>query len=148
MKVALIFPRMAGQVHGMWPPLGIITLGTILRAEGHEVTCHDLSFDPGLERITAELTRRRPEVVGVSCLTDFLPAAKEIIQRAKALPATTIMGGPHPTIAPEDTLCAIPELDFAVRGEAEVTLPLLLKAIAAGETKPNLPGLAPIVGAL
>ncbi len=35
MKIALIFPRLDGQVHGMWPPLGIITLATILREQGH-----------------------------------------------------------------------------------------------------------------
>lgn len=142
MKVALIFPRLMGQVHGMWPPLGIITLGGILRAAGHDVTCHDLSFDPGPERMIAELSRRRPEVVGVSCLTDFFPVAMKIVRAAKELGAVTIMGGPHPTIAPEDTLCRIPELDYAVMGEAELTLPRLLDAIAKGDKKPALPGLA------
>ena len=141
MKVALIFPRLREQMHGMWPPLGIITLGTILQAAGHEVSCLDSSFDPGPERVLMELARTRPAVVGVSCLTDFFPVAAKLIAAAKAQGAVTVMGGPHPTIAPEDSLRCIPELDYAVMGEAERTLPALLEFIAAGTEPAGLPGL-------
>jgi anaerobic magnesium-protoporphyrin IX monomethyl ester cyclase len=142
MKIALIFPRLAGQVHGMWPPLGIITLGTILREAGHSVTCHDLSFDPDLARIQDELRRLRPEVVGVSCLTDFFPNAAELVRFAKAQGAITIMGGPHPTIAAPETMDKVPELDYAVLGEGERTLPALLEAIAGRGDASAIPGLA------
>jgi radical SAM superfamily enzyme YgiQ (UPF0313 family) len=141
MKVALIFPRVREQMHGMWPPLGIITLGTILKAAGHEVSCLDSSFDPGPERVLLELARTRPAVVGVSCLTDFYPVASKLIAAAKAQGAVTVMGGPHPTIAPEDSLRCIPGLDYAVMGEAERTLPALLDCIAAGTEPVGLPGL-------
>jgi len=126
MKISLIFPRRREQVHGMWPPLGIITLGTVLRDLGHQVRCHDTSFDPDLERIKRELFSFRPELVGLSTLTDFFPAAAELTRYAKSLGATTVMGGPHPTIAPRESLEAIPELDYAVMGEGEKTLSLLL----------------------
>lgn len=113
----------------MWPPLGIITLGTILRRAGHDVTCHDTSFDPGPERIISLIAEKKPDLVGVSCLTDFFPAAAHIIKSAKKAGAKTVMGGPHPTIMPEETMAAIPELDYAVIGEAENTLPALVNAI-------------------
>lgn len=142
MRVALIFPRVREQVHGMWPPLGIITLGTVLRDVGHEVWLFDSSFDPGPERVISELGRIRPQAVGVSCLTDFFANAAKIVAAAKGLGAVTLMGGPHPTIAPEATLCAIPELDYAVMGEAERTLPRLLAAIDGGGDGRELPGLA------
>jgi len=142
MKVALIFPRLESQVHGMWPPLGIITLGTILREAGHEVSCHDLSFDPDLKRMISELEKKRPDVVGVSCLTDFFKNAAEIVAAAKGLGAATVMGGPHPTIAPEETLNKIPELDYAVLGEAERTLPALVDVIGGGGGVAAIPGLA------
>ena len=106
MKVALIFPRVKEQVHGMWPPLGIITLGTLLREAGHEAFCFDSSFDPGPERVIGELEKIKPDAVGLSCLTDFVPAASVIARAAKKKGAVTVMGGPHPTIAPEETLSA------------------------------------------
>jgi len=142
MKVSLIFPRVKKQVHGMWPPLGIITLGSILREAGHQVFCHDSSFDEGPERVIAEIERERPGLVGVSCLTDFVPNAEAVIKAAKAAGAATVMGGPHPTILPEDTLCALPELDYAVMGEGERTLPALIEALEAGSDPSGIRGLA------
>jgi anaerobic magnesium-protoporphyrin IX monomethyl ester cyclase len=126
MKVALIFPRRRDQVHGMWPPLGITTLGAVLKEQGHQVRCHDTSFDPDLERVKAELAAFRPDLVGLSTLTDFFAAAAELIRYAKSLGAITVMGGPHPTIAPQKSLEAIPELDYAVMGEGEQTLTQLV----------------------
>ncbi len=90
----------------------------------------------------AELKRTKPDVVGVSCLTDFFHNAAAIVREAKALGAATIMGGPHPTIAPEETLGKIPELDYAVMGEAENSLPALIDAIESGAGFEAIPGLA------
>lgn len=131
MRIALIFPRRREQVHGMWPPLGIITLGTVLRGRGHEVRCYDTSFDRDLNRIQQELRAFRPELVGLSTLTDFFPTAAELCRFAKSLGAITVMGGPHPTIAARESLAAIPELDYAVMGEGETTLSRLLEPDAA-----------------
>ena len=142
MKVALIFPRVKEQVHGMWPPLGIITLGTILKQQGHEVWCYDSSFDLGPERVINDLKKKMPDVVGVSCLTDFIPNATKIIKEAKNIGAYTIMGGPHPTIMPEKTLEDILELDYAVMGEAEKSLSLLLEKIKSGEDVNSIKGIA------
>jgi anaerobic magnesium-protoporphyrin IX monomethyl ester cyclase len=142
LRVALIFPRVREQVHGMWPPLGIIALGTVLREAGHEVWLFDSSFDPGPGRVISELGRIKPHVVGVSCLTDFFMNAARIVAAAKGLGAVTLMGGPHPTILPEETLCAVPELDYAVMGEAERTLPRLLEALDGGDGVREIPGLA------
>jgi radical SAM superfamily enzyme YgiQ (UPF0313 family) len=142
LKVALIFPRVAGQVHGIWPALGIMTLGTVLKKHGHTVACMDSSFDPGPRRVIKELEHYKPDMVGVSCLTDFFPVAKKIVQAAKEIGAVTVMGGPHPTIAPEETLRNIPELDYAVMGEAEHTLPALIEAVESGDGGASIPGIA------
>ncbi len=142
MKIALIFPRSQAQMHGMWPPLGIMTLGTLLREAGHRVACHDTSFDPSTDRVVNELRSNKPDVVGVSCLTDFVPAADVILKAAKGIGATTAMGGPHPTIDPEGVLRSMPELDYAVLGEAEETLPALLKIIESGGDPGDMKGVA------
>ncbi len=110
----------------MWPPLGITTLGAVLKEQGHQVRCHDTSFDPDLARVKAELAAFRPDLVGLSTLTDFFAAAAELIRYAKSLGAITVMGGPHPSIAPQKSLEAIPELDYAVMGEGEQTLTQLV----------------------
>jgi anaerobic magnesium-protoporphyrin IX monomethyl ester cyclase len=142
MKIALVYPRLRDEVHGMWPPLGIITLGTILRDKGHHVQCLDTSFDKNFDRVKHELETFQPDLVGVSTLTNFFENSRKIIEAARSLGARTVMGGPHPSIAPKETLEMIPELDFAVQGEGERTLPELVSALEGEGDLSEIPGLA------
>jgi anaerobic magnesium-protoporphyrin IX monomethyl ester cyclase len=142
MKIALVYPRLRDEVHGMWPPLGIITLGTILRDQGQNVRCFDLSFDRNFNRIEFELKRFQPDLVGVSTLTNFFENSRRVISIARTLGARTVMGGPHPSIAAEKSLEMIPELEFAVKGEGEKVLPELVSALEQGDEFSEIPGLA------
>ena len=95
------------------------------------------------ERHAAEqpLEEERPGLVGLSCLTDFMPTSVVLIRAAKELGAATVMGGPHPTIAPQATMTSIPELDYALVGEAEKSLPALAASLEAGGLSAPIPGL-------
>ncbi len=141
MKIAFVYPRLRDQVHGMWPPLGIITLGTILRDQGQDVRCFDASFDRNFNRIEMELKKFHPDLVGVSTLTNFFENSRRIISIAKALGARTMMGGPHPSIAAEKSLEMIPELDFAIQGEGEEILPELVSVLEQGGELSEIPSL-------
>ncbi len=119
MRVALIFPRLSHQVHGMWPSLGLASLATVLKNSGQEVKIFDSSFDRNLKRVKNELVKFQPDLVGIYTLTDFFYSAKELVEFSHQLGAKTVLGGAHPTILPEQTLRQIPELDFVVKGEGE-----------------------------
>jgi len=121
MKVALVYPRLFRQMHGLWAPLGITLLGTILRNAGHDVQLLDASFDRDLSRVKTRITTFAPDIVAVSCSTDLLANGAEVLAAAKHLGCITIAGGPHPTIAPLETL-GNPAIDFVVIGEGEITL--------------------------
>jgi radical SAM superfamily enzyme YgiQ (UPF0313 family) len=129
MKIALIFPRLWPQVHGMWPPLGLASLATVLRAAGEDVKIFDASFDPTLDRVKGELANFKPELVGIYTLTDFFNNAKELARFSKTQGARTVLGAAHPTIMPEQSLADIPELDFIIRGEGEAAILELLRAL-------------------
>lgn len=128
MKIALVYPRLFPQMHGLWAPLGITLLGTILRDAGHEVRLLDGSFDCDLSRIKHEIARFTPDTVAISCSTDLLPNGEEILYEAKRQGCITIAGGPHPTIAPLETL-RNPDIDYIVIGEGEITLAELIRAL-------------------
>ncbi len=128
MKIALVYPRLFPQMHGLWAPLGITLLGTILRDDGHTIKLLDASFDNDLTRIKRELSVFAPDIVAISCSTDLLPNGKVLLAEAKRNGCITIAGGPHPTIAPLETLVN-PDIDFIVIGEGEVTLRELLRVI-------------------
>jgi radical SAM superfamily enzyme YgiQ (UPF0313 family) len=130
-KVTLVYPRLFQQLHGMWAPLGITLLGTILKERGHQVTLLDSSFDKTLTRVLDALAASRPDLVGVSTSTDLYPNACAVLSEANRLGCHTVVGGPHPTIMPEATL-ANPHVDFVVRSEGEETLPELIDVLEAG----------------
>jgi len=141
MRVALIFPRLWHQVHGMWPPLGLASLATVLRNAGEEARIFDSSFDPGLDRVKNELGKFRPQLVGIYTLTDFFYSARELVQFGKSLGASTVLGAAHPTLLPAQTMQEIPELDFVVRGEGEIAILELVKALSGKTELSKVPGL-------
>lgn len=140
MKIALVYPRLFPQMHGLWAPLGITLLGTILRDAGHEVKLLDGSFDRDLTRIKREIALFAPDIVAVSCSTDLLPNGEEVLAGAKRNGCITIAGGPHPTIAPRETL-KNPDIDVIVIGEGEVTLVELVRTMETNGDLSGVPGI-------
>lgn len=99
--------------------------------------------DESLEKIVHS---ERPDVVGLSVLSfnllDCLAAAT-IVKRAS--PNTKIcFGGFHPTLFPRETVC-LPNVDYVVFGEGEVTFSELVLHMIAGADDAllsRIPGLA------
>ncbi|MFX1382587.1 MAG: B12-binding domain-containing radical SAM protein [Promethearchaeota archaeon] len=60
------------------------------------------------------------DVVAISSLTPQIQSAFEVAEMAKKAGSTTILGGYHPTLAPE-YVASHPAVDFTVRGEGEHT---------------------------
>ncbi len=83
-------------------------------------------------------------LVGVSSL--FTPYVEEAIRTAEVvkscLPdARIVMGGHHPSAMPESVMASA-AVDFVIRGEGEVAMPLLAKALSEGSRYDAIPGLA------
>jgi radical SAM superfamily enzyme YgiQ (UPF0313 family) len=141
MKVALVFPRLWHQVHGMWLSLGLLSLGTVLRDAGQAVKIFDSSFDPDMNRVKKELKKFQPDLIGIYTLTDFFMASKELVEFGKNLGAKIVLGAAHPTLLPEQTLREIPELDFVVRGEGERALLDLIQELNGDKNFSRIYGL-------
>ncbi|MCG7848723.1 MAG: cobalamin-dependent protein, partial [ANME-2 cluster archaeon] len=54
---------------------------------------------------------------------------------------TIILGGPHATILPEDTLTKVPEIDIIVRGEGEITIVELFDALENNKELQHINGI-------
>ena len=74
--------------------------------------------------IKQDILDYQPDFIGVTATTENRFQSFKLIKLAKkTLPkAMTILGGPHASMAAEDCLAHIPELDFVVRGEGEETV--------------------------
>ena len=114
------------------PRLGGILLATLLRNQGFEAEALYMS--------NADLFARKTnaDLVGVSVITPTAKASYEIADFFRARGVPVVMGGPHVTFLPEESLA---HSDFCIAGEAEVGLPMLVDALNHGSSLEGIPGL-------
>ena len=131
-------------------PIGIVLLAGHLQSHGHEVDILDMNLerDP-FGALKEKLLTFQPEAIGLSLrnidplgnktsslIAPFIVTVRFI---AAVLPqAKLIVGGTGFSLFPERLMLEIPELDYGIVGEAEVSFPALLRSI---DNPPPLPGL-------
>jgi anaerobic magnesium-protoporphyrin IX monomethyl ester cyclase len=116
---------------GNLPSLGLLTLAAVLRNQGFAVKIIEgaslgLSLSQTLNRIFHE----KPQYLGLSCTTASVLNAARIAGAVKTRSPRTqvIVGGPHVTALPRETLQRCPDFDLGVLGEGEKVLLDLLQA--------------------
>jgi len=110
--------------------MGLAYLAAVLEQHGYKVEILDApAFQLTYEKIPTEVERRKPDIVGVTATTAVAPSALKTAQMVKdAVPeALVVMGGPHITFLPEETMKAEPSIQIGVIGEGEYTLLDLVK---------------------
>jgi len=106
-------------------PMGLSYLAGVLEHGGHEVQVLDLLVSKySKEKIKNKLKECQPDIVGVTSVTLNYPIASEILKYTKSVDkdVITIIGGPHVTFAPVETLTEAPWIDIVVKGEGERTI--------------------------
>lgn len=136
------------------PPLGLLALAASLEQSGHSSTLVDVNHELCAGRINvggsfysdlaSRILAREPELVGFSTLCSSYHIALRLAEAIKrASPATPVVfGGPQASVVAEMTLQSFPWVDLILRGEADLTLPLLIAEIEAGAGRYATPGLA------
>jgi radical SAM superfamily enzyme YgiQ (UPF0313 family) len=161
---------------GLHPPLGILTLASIVRNESLSPGILDLNrlyyeylgdadarASGDFCTFAASRVPAEPSVIGLSTICSSFPLTLRLAERIKhACPEKLILlGGPQASAVDVPTLEAFPFIDLIVRGEADETLPKLLRSDWSAESLASIPGItfrngasvvrnmeAPIVGDL
>lgn len=113
------------------PPMGLLYVAAALERDGHQVEIVDGEVDdltPGelLKRIEAS----SPDIVGAGATTVDFKYANEILKMAKErLAITTVLGGAHATVLPDQVLQENSHIDYIVRGEGEISTGQLLRQL-------------------
>ena len=137
MKVLLVKPyNLSDHIQ---PSLGLGMLASAIRHK-HEVKILDCIKDGvKINKFKEREERFMPQVVGFQTYTFDLDFVKRALEICKEIDSqiVTIVGGPHPSGVPIETMeFFYRNLDFAFGGEAETGLPLLLERIEKG-TEPK-----------
>lgn len=122
-KIVLIIPPSPWLISDTdIPSLGILYISSYLKANGFEVDVVDLTGTP------AEAWKFPVgDCYGITCTTPHFYIVKDIIEMLKARDsgALVIVGGPHPTALPEQTLRDT-KADICVIGEGEQAIEELM----------------------
>ena len=133
MRICLVSPR-----SNLWNSrkhihMGLGYLAGALIAAGYDkVTLFDAEVED--ETIAEHLARETYDLVGISSPTPLIYEAWEVAALARKRGAITVLGGPHLTLMPEESMERA-DVDLVVRGEAEETIVEIVRALdTAGET--------------
>ncbi len=147
MKVTFVYPGIGGQgfdsigkgMDSGWISHGIAILAACVKRVGHEADLLDLRALKGWDHFRQLVSERNPDIIAVSLMSvDFDPAMQvlEIVREVNPN-IITFVGGPHPTIMPQE-MTDNPNIDYVFVGEGEESLPDALDKLARGEKIPHV----------
>jgi len=136
LRVALISPKGPLYRHRggifrkslRYQPLTLTTLAALIP---QEIKVELTLIDEGIQEVPQQLSA---DLVGLTVITGTAPRAYELSKRFRERGITTVLGGPHVTLIPED---AQPNADSIVVGYAEDTWPQLLRDFVTGRMRPR-----------
>ena len=117
------------------PGLGILYIAAYMRGEGLEVSILDAE-GRGMDTQAAlkVIVKENPHVVGITAttlsITSAAALAKEI--KAKAPHIKVLVGGPHVTAMPFETMDSFPYIDGCVLGDGELSFTKIVQNAANG----------------
>ena len=125
-----------------FPPIGIMSLASVLKQAGHECVMFDQAHpETPNEKIIEEIKRQQPALVGLSFLsTTSYPYAKILARQIRASDAKVRLafGGVFATLNAELVKWQCPEVDFVCRGEGEQLILDLLQHLDEPEKVASL----------
>lgn len=153
MKVLLVAPPIMDYVQGTLvpiamdavrecPPYGIYSLARTLRQAGHQVVVADLIArgSNDMQPFAADL--QDCSLAGIGATSLSWPTARDVINQIRAVrdDLPILLGGIHPTMFDRYLLSNFP-VQFVIRGEAEIALPVLCAALENNRALDEVPNL-------
>ena len=107
------------------PPLNLLYLAGALEKDSFSVQIIDDDLEKmGFNKVANIAEKIDPQVIGLTATTSTIKNALKYLKMfKKVIPnSLTVIGGPHTTFMPTETLKACPSLDTVVIGEGEHTI--------------------------
>jgi anaerobic magnesium-protoporphyrin IX monomethyl ester cyclase len=144
--ITLVNPPYPSGAHQHQPfiPLGIGYLAAVLEKNQYEVDVIDCqALKLTYEKFESEISKRQPDIVGITSTTLTYKSALLIAKIAKEVHPNclTVLGGSHATFWDDEALQEWRYLDIVARKEGENTLLEIAKSLEAGRDFHNVSGI-------
>jgi len=134
--VKSLFLQTEGEGIGHKPPLGLLYIASYIKKySSHKTEVLDMESRPLDDgELVKQITRINPDVVGITCWTDFWYPVWRLMDIIKGvLPKVHIvLGGPHVWVYPSQTLLQR-NVDSIILGDGEVPTLSLLNYLESGQ---------------
>ncbi|MFC1727327.1 B12-binding domain-containing radical SAM protein [Patescibacteria group bacterium] len=126
MRIVLVNPKPKIWIKAAIAPMGLAYLAANLEKNGFEkIKLVDYTVEPKASLPKADL-------VGITAATPLIKSAWKVAKLAKKKGALTVLGGPHVSVMPSESI-SLPFIDFVVVGEGEETMLELCQALEKGK---------------
>lgn len=126
MHILLVNPKPIEAYTVYGPCLGLCYLSAYLKDKGiKNIEGIDLNIDSASD-LAAAISRA--DIVGIYCSTKAMKRSLEIAFLAKQSNKIVVLGGPHPSVLPEEVLSDA-NVDFVILSEGEESFCALIKAV-------------------
>ncbi len=132
------------QAGGTEPPFGLCYLASAMIKDGHSAYIIDAqALNKDCQETVDLVLKEKPNYAAITAVTASIYSAAEIARKIKDSNSeiTTIIGGPHLSSLPLETMKVFPEFDIGVFGEGEETLSALLDCLDKNKSLEAVNGL-------
>jgi len=138
-------PQVIDEGRGFTPPLGLMYIAAYLeKYTNHQIEIIDSQVEEhDYSQLEQAIKEKNPDITCISTMTfTLIDALKttEIVKRINPN-SKTILGGPHPTLYPNET-ANLAKVDFCIIGEGEKPILALIENINNPEKIKQIKGLA------
>ncbi len=113
------------------PPMNLISIAAMVPE--HDAKLFDFKVQKYKENRFRSLLNKS-DIVAITSMTPQISHAFEVAEMAKKQGCTTIVGGYHPTLAP-DYVAKHPAVDYIIRGEGEYSFQELVQYLESNENR-------------
>lgn len=127
------------------PPLGLCNLAAVVREKGYKTDIIDAAvLGYSYSDVVNKILDLSPKYIGITASTVAIDHAGKLAMKLKKAKKdlVVVIGGPHVTALPKETLLRYPAFDLVVIGEGEETLAELLPILDKGKNFKSVQGLA------
>jgi radical SAM superfamily enzyme YgiQ (UPF0313 family) len=134
-------PRQIKREDIIVPPLGIAYLAAVLEKKGHKVGIID-GFAEMLDYSALEqrIKEFSPDAVGITGMTPVIDNAFRTVEASRKHTKYIIIGGPHVSVVKQKIFEMSSDINFAVQGEGELSIEMLIDALSSNADTSTLPG--------
>ncbi len=126
------------------PPIGLLYLGAVCKNAGYETFFIDASCpERPIDFVIREIFSLKPSFVGISATTVAIASANRLAKKIKEVApyVKIILGGPHISTVPMETMKRYTSFDIGIIGEGEETILEVLEALSNKTSLNNVAGI-------